>query len=163
MADSIALKLTSNGTEIPGDNPNTSLERANTIEVLSFSQPSRRAFEHATGRATARRYYEPITFTKRIDRASPLLRKALTENALVTAKFMWYRRNPNGDGTTQKFFTLAVADGRISSADARLMNTLDPALAGLPPLEEIQLTFNKISWTFEIGGISHQDDWEAFA
>lgn len=161
MADTISLTLTGPGSDpIEGDHSETTLERENTIEVLSLTQPQRTAFERATGLATGRRFYEPITFTKRIDRASPKLRQALAQNQVVSGSFRWFRPNPVG-GSTQHFFTIEFTNGRIVSVEARLMNTLDPALAGLPPLEEVKLVFNTITWTFEEPGIMFVDTWSA--
>jgi type VI secretion system secreted protein Hcp len=160
MADTISLTLT--GTvqgAIQGDNTQSTLGRENTIEVLSLTQALRGAFERATGRATGHRYYEPITFVKRIDRSSPKLRKALTTNEVVSGTFKWFRPNPDGSGTTEQFFTITFSDGRVVGAEAQLRDTLDPATANLPPLEEIKLVFNTISWEFTNGGIVHQDTW----
>ena len=37
----------------------------------------------------------------------------------------------------------------------------DPAKANAPPTEEVTFVFGKIIWTFEDGGITAEDDWEA--
>lgn len=164
MADTISLDLTGQVQgAIHGDNSQTTMNRANTIEVLSMTHALRSAFDRGTGMATGRRYYEPITFTKRIDRSSPLLRKALTTNEIVSGSFKWFRPNPDGSGSTEQFFTIAFTNGRVVSAEARLPNTLDTDSANLPPIEEIKLVFNTISWKFENGGIEHQDTWTAVA
>ncbi len=159
MANTIALTLTSNGTEIHGDSSQTTMGRANTIEVLSLTQLSRTTFERSTGLATGRRYHEPILFTKIIDRSSPLLRKALISNEVVGGSFEWFRPNPSGTGTVEQFYTMAFAQGRVVSAKTILPNTLDPGSASLPPLEEIGLVFNQITWTFEAGGVEFEDSW----
>lgn len=159
MADTISLKLTGAAQGlILGDNSETTLERANTIEVLSLTQPLRSAFERGTGMATGRRYYEPIKFTKLIDRSSPLLRKALVNNESLTGAFKWFRDN---NGTTQQFFTIDVSDARLVGATTRLPDTLNPASANLLPMEEIEMVFNTITWTFVPGGVTSTDAWEA--
>ena len=161
MAQTIALSLTSNGTDIHGDSSQTTMGRANTIEVLSLTETSRTAFERSTGLATGRRFHEPILFTKIIDRSSPLLRKALTNNEVVSGTFKWFRPSSGGSGSgvTEQFYTIAFAEGRIVSAKSMLPNTLDPASASLPPMEEIGLVFNQITWTFESGSIVFEDSW----
>src|SRR5574343_1366682 len=114
MADNISLTLSANGTNIPGDSTVSSLERANTLEVLSFEQSVSRAFDRATLLATGRRIYAPIRFTKRLDRSTPLLRKAMIQNEGVAGNFRWFRPHPSGDGSTQHFMTLSFTEGRIT-------------------------------------------------
>src|SRR5215211_8174427 len=157
MADTISLTLKGAvQSDIHGDNLTPG--RLNTIEVLSLTHAVRSSFDRATGLSNGRRYYEPITFVKPIDQSSPKLRKALVTNEnIVTGKFEWFRPNPNGNGTTEQFFTMEFSDGRVVSAEARLPNTLEPGNANLPPVEEIKLVFNKIKWTFMDGGIEHED------
>jgi type VI secretion system secreted protein Hcp len=157
MAESISLTISSNGTNIPGDHPLTSLSRANTIEVLSLEQQLSKTFDRATLMATGRRIYAPLRFSKRLDRATPLLRRALTQNEVVAGNFRWYRPNPVGDGTTEQFFTLTFTGGRITKCTLRLPDTLLPDTSGLPPLEDIELTFSSITWTWVGGGIEHTD------
>jgi type VI secretion system secreted protein Hcp len=164
MADTISLTLTGrSGASIPGDNSQSTLERANTIEVLSFSQPARISFARATGQATGRRFYEPIKFTKRIDRSTPRLRQALAQNESVAGTFRWFRPNPAGDGTTQQFFTISFSEARVSGATLLLPDTMDPASATLPPMEEIQMVYSQIAWTFADGGVTFEDSWTATA
>lgn len=161
MADTIALTLTANGSDIDGDSTVTSMGRADTIEVLSFEQTIKTAYERASLRATGRRIYVPLRFTKRIDRSSPLLRQALLQNQEVAGSFRWFRNNASGDGTTEHFFTLAFTGGRITQATLRLPDTLDPASTNLPPLEDIELVFNGVTWTYEPGGVETNDSLDA--
>jgi type VI secretion system secreted protein Hcp len=157
MADSISLTISSNGTNIPGDSTLASLSRANTIEVLSMEQQVSRTFDRSTLRATGRRIYAPVRFTKRLDRSTPLLRKALVNNEVVSGSFRWFRPHPDGDGTTQQFFTLTFADGRITRCTLRLPDTLMPDTTNLPPLEDVELTLGEVTWTWTDGGIEFED------
>lgn len=160
MAERIALKL--HGTvqgDIHGENPIPNLDRANTIEVLSFTQSLKVAFDRATLQATGRRFYEPLEFTKPIDRSTPLLRQALVRNEAVDGEFIWYRLNSNGQG--EKFFSLKFSGGRIASASLRLPDVLSPPTSALPPMETISLVFHHIEWTHLTGSTTSVDDWEA--
>jgi type VI secretion system secreted protein Hcp len=158
MADTIALVITGAAQGlITGDNTQTTLGRENTIEVLSLTNSLRSAFERGTGKATGKRYYEPIRFTKRIDRSTPKLRGALTGNEVVSGKFDWFRSD--SQNITEKFFTIEFTNGRIVSADAQLPNVLDAATASLPPLEVVELVFDTIKWTFINGGVEAEDMW----
>lgn len=157
MADTISLTLSANSTNIPGDSSVSTLERANKLEVLSLEQTVSRAFDRATLQATGRRIYAPIRFTKRLDRSTPLLRKALINNEVVEGNFRWFRPNPTGDGTTQHFMTLSFTQGRITKCVLRLPDTLGADTATLPPLEEIEMTAGTWTWTWVPGSIEFQD------
>ena len=162
MAETISLTITGAAIGlIQGDSTVTSMSRANSIEVLSLTHALRASFERGTGLATGRRFYEPIEFRKRLDKSTPLLRRALVQNDSVSGTFRWFRPNPNGNGTTQHFLTVAFSGGRITSAVMKLPDTLDPGTANLAPYEDVTLVFNSIQWDWLPDSISAQDDWNA--
>jgi type VI secretion system secreted protein Hcp len=111
--------------------------------------------------ATGRRQYEPLLVRKRIDKSSPLIMKALVENAKIDGTFKFFRPSPKGDGTTQQFYTVAIKDGRVASMKQIVPDTIVPASSTEPPLEEVTFVFHTISWTFTDGGVSHEDTWAA--
>jgi type VI secretion system secreted protein Hcp len=162
MAESIALFLhqgqLSTDPLIQGDSTLSSLDRANTIEVLSLSQPLQLSFDRATLLPNGRRFYSPLSFTKRIDKATPLLRQALVTNQVLYAEFRWYRPSPSGDGSTQMFFKLIVELAHLSKAVLQLPDGLNPAAAALPPMESLELIYRKATWQYEDGGIVFIDE-----
>ncbi len=159
MAMTVHLSLKANGADIQGESTILSLGRENTIECLDFVDSVRTAREKSTGMATGDRTYEPIRFTKRIDKSSPLLAKALCNNEVIEGSFKFYRPAPSGDGTTQHFFTVEFSEGRISQVIRRSPNVIDPAHAEAPPTEEVAFVFGRIVWRYEDGGIEHVDHW----
>jgi len=159
MAEAVALQLKANNADIQGENTQTSLNRANTIECLHYEQAVATARETGSGLATGRRQYEPLVITKRVDKASPLLQKALTTNAVIDGKFQFFRPNPTGDGTTEQFYTVEIKLGRIASINEWVDDTFDPALANRPMLEQVSFVFHTISWTYTNGGVTHEDTW----
>jgi len=159
MAMSVHLKLKANDSDIEGDSTITSLERENTIECLSFEDSVRTAREASTGMASGQRTYEPLKITKRIDKSSPLLAKALCDNERCEGEFLFFRPNQEGDGTTEQFFTIKIENAFISSICRVSPDVIDPASANAPPTEEISFVFGKITWTYVDGGIEHIDDW----
>jgi type VI secretion system secreted protein Hcp len=162
MAETISLTLSgARQGNIAGDNTQTSLSRANTIEVLSFTQSLRSAFDRASGRATGRRFYEPIAFTKQIDKSTPLLRSALITNEAVSGTFRWFRPDPSGNGTTQHFLTITFSGARLTTAKLVLPDTLTPDTANLPPMEVVEMVFDTIEWTYLIGNITMNDTWDS--
>lgn len=159
MAETVHLFLTANGADIEGESTQTSLGRRGSIECLYYEQGvSAAGRESSAGLATGRRQYTPLVVRKRIDKASPLLLKALTENQVVEGTFRFFRPSTAGDGTTEQFYTVVIKQGRISGVRQIVPDVLQPATADQAPLEELTLAFGSIEWTYELGGIRHQDN-----
>lgn len=159
MAMTVHLYLTANGTKIDGDSTILSLDRENSIECLSFEDSVRTAREASSGMASGERTYEPIRITKRIDKASPLLAKALCNNEVIEATYKFFRPTPSGDGTTEQHFTVEIQEGRVGSITRVSPDVIDPASANAPPCEEVTFVFGYIRWAYEVDGIEHIDHW----
>ena len=134
--------------------------RENTIECIKFEHMVQTSRESGSGMATGRRIHGPIIITKRIDKSTPLLYKALRSNSKIDGALKFYRPNPGGDGTTQHFYTIEVKDGRISSIKEWVPNSLDPNTSSLPALEEVSITYRTIGWTYEPTGATDIDTWQ---
>ncbi len=159
MAETVHLYLKANGKDIKGESTQTSLGREGSIECVVYDQGVQTAREAATGMVTGRRQYAPLRIVKRIDKASPLLMKALTSNEKIDGVFKFFRPNPAGDGTTEQFYTVEVKEGHIASVKQFVLDTLDPSQCGKAPLEEVTLVFKTIKWTYMNGGVTHEDSW----
>ncbi|MBL8602142.1 MAG: type VI secretion system tube protein Hcp [Myxococcales bacterium] len=161
MAETVHLYLKANGTDINGESSQTSLGRENSIECVYFEQGVVTARESGSGMATGRRQYTPLLIRKRIDKATPLIAKALCENQVIEGTFKFFRPNPTGDGTTEQFYSIQVKQGRLNSQKLFVPDTIVPATSTEPPLEEVSMVFHTISWTYTNGGITHEDTWNA--
>ncbi len=159
MAMNVYLSLKADGTDIEGDSTVSSMDRENTIECTLFDDGVSAAREAGSGMATGRRRYDPIKIRKRIDKATPLIAKALCNNEVIEGIFKFYRPNPAGDGTTEHFFTIDIKGGRVSSIQHVSPDTMDPVETARPAEEEVEFLFSDITWTFEDGGLSHMDSW----
>jgi type VI secretion system secreted protein Hcp len=159
MAESVHLFLKANGTDIKGESTQVSLGREGSIECIYYEQAVVTAREAGSGLATGRRQYQPLLIRKRIDKSSPLLMKALTENQVIEATFKFFRPNPTGDGTTEQFYTVNFKQGRINSVKQMVPDAMVPASSTHPPMEEITFVFHTIGWTFSDGGVTHEDSW----
>jgi type VI secretion system secreted protein Hcp len=160
MAETVHLYLKAAGTDIKGESTQRSLGREESIECVYFEECVKTAREAGSSMATGRRQHEELTFRKRIDKSSPHLLKALTDNQVIEATFKFFRPSPVGDGTTQQFYTIAIKNGRIASYRIISPDVTMPAATGLPPLEEIKISFHTIKWTYTDGGIEHEDTWD---
>lgn len=159
MAETVHLYLKANDQDVKGESTQVSLGRQDSIECLYFESGVVTAREAGTGMATGRRQYAPLLIRKRIDKASPLLMKALVENQKIDATFKFFRPSPKGDGTTQQFYTVEISGGRVASMKQYVSDTIVPASSTEPPLEEVTFVFHTISWTIMDGGITHEDTW----
>ncbi len=160
MSETVHLYLKANSQDIHGESTQHSLSRQDSIECVYFEQEVMTAREAGSGMATGRRQYKPLIIRKRIDKSTPLIAKALVENAKIDAKFKFFRPNPTGDGTTEQFYTVEIKNGRVSHQKQFVPDTIVPATATDPPLEEISFVFHTISWTYTNGGITHEDTWD---
>jgi type VI secretion system secreted protein Hcp len=160
MAETVHLYLKANGSDVQGESTQMSLGRENSIECVYFESTVRTAREAGSGMASGRRSYEPLVIRKRIDKSTPLIYKALVENQVIDGVFKFFRPNPTGDGTTEQFYTIEIKKGRVASFKALVPDCIDPASSSDPPLEEISFVFHTISWTYENGGVSHEDTWD---
>ncbi len=160
MAETVHLYLKANGADVHGESTQKSLSRENSIECVYFEQGVVTARESGSGMATGRRQYTPLLIRKRIDKSSPLIAKALTQNTVIEGKFKFFRPNPNGDGTTEQFYTIEIKRGRVASHKQYVPDTIVPATSTEPPLEEITFVFHTISWTYTNGGVVHEDTWD---
>ena len=135
MAETVHLYLKANGTDIAGESTQTSLGRENSIECVEFQDSVRTAREHGSRAAVGRRVHAPIRIVKRIDKSSPLIAKALCRNERVDAEFKFFRPNPNGDGTTEQFFTVKLENGRVDSIERG-----QQIVAGLAGADSVRVT-----------------------
>ncbi|MBU8900870.1 type VI secretion system tube protein Hcp [Corallococcus sp. H22C18031201] len=160
MAETVHLFLKASGSEIKGESTQKSLGRDGSIECVSYNQEVKTVREAGSGMATGRRQYKPLVIRKRLDKASPLLMKALTENQEIEGTFKFFRPNPLGDGTTEQFYTVSIKQARIDSITQVVPDVFVPTSTQHPPMEEITFVFHTINWTFTNGGVTHEDTWD---
>lgn len=160
-ASPIALELQANGTTIPGD---LQLEKSEgAIECLSFVSSVTATTRQGLGSAAGRRVHEGITIRKPIDRATPLLARALCHNEQIDGTFRFFRPSPYGDGTIEQFFTVEIAEGRVTSITLVSPDGLsNPDTApSAPAFEDVQFSYTQITWRYEPEGIEFEDTWNA--
>jgi type VI secretion system secreted protein Hcp len=159
-AETVHLYLKINGADIKGESTLTSLGRKDSIECVSYEQVVDVAggASAAGGATRGRSIVHPIIIRKRIDKSSPLLLKAVQDGQVAEGLFRFYRPNPTGDGTTQQFYSVVFTNGRIISVRQFVPETINPASADEPPLEEVMIACEKVTYTFVDGGVS-SDVW----
>lgn len=150
---SIYLYIEIDGNVIEGESPVASLGRDKLIPVFSINHDMSRPMDSSTSEPGSRTH-KSFIFTKEIDKTSPLLAKALTQNEPVTkAHFKFYRPSQSGAGTEEHYYTITLESGYIVSM-ITFTDSVDPY-----HYEEISISFSSITWTYETSGATHRDDW----
>jgi type VI secretion system secreted protein Hcp len=141
--------------------------REDTIGVIAITHSVTSPRDPQSGLPTGKRMHKPWTFTKELDKASPVLFNILVTNETITSatfKF-WAQTLKTGTGTASgtevQNYTVKLTNANIASLDFRQPNIRDPALVKYAEYEEIALTYQKIEWTWTDGGLMASDDWEA--
>jgi type VI secretion system secreted protein Hcp len=130
--------------------------REGSLEVIAVSHEIISPRDAASGLATGKRTHKPLVVTLALDKASPLLLQAmLTGERLSEATISFVKGKKKGSAET--YYEIKLTDVLISGYK------FEPNDEG--PEESIaisfQLTYKKITWTWNDGGITASDDWES--
>ena len=140
--------------------------REGRIAVIAVSHEIVSPRDAASGLPTGKRQHKPLVITKELDKASPLLRAALVSNESLTSVTLDFfsAKAPGpaaGAGLEVNDFTISLTNASIASIEMVMPNNKNPDLAKLATYEEIAFTYQKITWTWNDGGITASDDWES--
>lgn len=157
-AFNVYISLTINGNDIDGDSTTQSIggiDISNMIEATSAGY-SVSVPVNSDG-SLGRHSYRPFTITKRVDRSSPLLFKALTVGESVDRLEAKYFRVNSNTGAPEHFLTILLEDGFVTSIIPTSPSTTDSQSATQPVTELVSFMFNRITMIYEDGGIQHTD------
>jgi type VI secretion system secreted protein Hcp len=143
----IRLSLKSNGSEVKSDG------KDGTIDIISYSHGATAPVDADDG-TTGHAAHSPVTITKRLDKASPLIIKALTMSEPIEAEFKFTRPSLGKKGPDELIYTVKLENGRVSS-----VNQSGAGDSDADPTEAVGLSYEKITWTWTDGGVSHTDLW----
>lgn len=106
------------------------------IQVLSLTNGSFRTQNAA---------YQPITFTKPIDKSSPLLSTALDNNEILEAKFTFYRTSQHGQ--LESYYEIKLTDVSLTEVSEIYPDSINNNES--MPYQRIQMKFVSISKSFK--------------
>ncbi len=130
-----------------------------TIGVVAVNHMIDVPRDPSTGLPTGRRQHHPFVITKELDRSSPVLYQVLVTNENLTEfDLMFYQSTASG---STPYYTVKLTNANIASIHFVMPNAHDPGAVHGNPYEEIAFTYQKIQWTWNDGGITAEDDWEA--
>lgn len=138
----------------------TQAGREDSIQVIGFEHEVTSPRDAASGLPTGKRQHGPLTITKEIDKSTPLLMNVMVNNENITS---WELRfwQPSKTGKEVQFYTVELINASISNIRAEMLNNKYPENMQHKEREHVSFCYQKIIWTFEDGGITAEDDWEA--
>ena len=139
--------------------------REDSIMVIAVDHEIVSPRDPASGLPTGKRMHKPFVITKEVDKSSPLIYNALTNNENIpewSIKFFTPQiKATAGAGTEVNHYTISLMNANIASVRLKMLNNKNPDLMKYAEYEEISFTYQKITWTWNDGGITADDDWEA--
>lgn len=132
--------------------------REGSIEVLSFSHGLLVPTDNNTGKITGTRVHAPLVIEKEFDSSSPYLYKAVsTGQTLKSAEIKWYKINDAGQEV--EYFNTKLENVKVVKVNPVMHDIKDPSYEKHNHLEQIELRYEKITWTYKDGNIIHSDSW----
>ncbi|HCL5312588.1 TPA: Hcp family type VI secretion system effector, partial [Salmonella enterica] len=133
-------------------------DREGSIEVVAQEHTLYIPTDNNTGKLTGTRIHTPFVFTKEIDVSSPYLYKAVTTGqTLKSAEFKWYKINDAGQEV--EYFNTTLENVKLVKVAPRMHDIKDSSFEKHNHLEQIELRYEKITWTYKDGNIIHSDSW----
>jgi len=124
----------------------TVVQQANRIEAIEIHHLIRR--DPGNGRMV----HEPFIFTKRVDRSTVNLFRAMDTNETLTAIFRYYRPDPSGTGQILLYYVVTLTDAVIVAIEPIKGDVLDPVLGFMPDRERVRMMYGRIRIEFPPDG-----------
>ncbi len=129
------------------------------IKVLSIQIPATVPRDGASGQASGKRQYEPIKVVKEWGASSPQILQALTSNELLThVVIVIYQTGGNGQPSSSRTYKLASAN---VVGIRRYPSSPSSGQSHTHEVEEVSLTFQKITMEYNNGNNAATDNWDA--
>ena len=139
--------------------------REDSIMVIAVHHEVVSPRDAASGLPTGKRMHKPFRITKELDKSSPLLYNVLVNNENIKKwelKFWTPQLKAVGGGGTEfQHYTVKLTNANVASITFKMANNKHPDLMKYAEYEEVEFTYQKIEWTWNDGGITADDDWEA--
>jgi type VI secretion system secreted protein Hcp len=128
--------------------------REGSIPLFSVSYEVERPLDPASGLPTGKRVHKPITIVKVIDQATPQLLQALVTNEVLTsARIEFWRPVPEA---AAPYFIITLTNALLAGIALAPSGEDDSN-----EYEQVQFTYQKITWSYPETGQSAEDDWSA--
>jgi len=139
--------------------PVTLRGREDSIQVIAVNHNVNSPRDAASGLPSGKRQHKPLTITKEIDMASPLLMNILVNNENITNLVIRFW-TPSLTGKEIQFYTVELKDASIADIHFEMLNNKYPENMQHKEREHVSFCYRRITWTYEDGGITAEDEWE---
>lgn len=134
---------------IEGDSTILSLGRENHIEGLEYHHLM------AIPEELSPVEHQTVIITKRLDKSTPGLLRAMDTNEQLTVQIRFFRPNPDGSGTEQEYYEVLLEQARLVSIEPLKPRTDIADTANLPDTERIRFSYGQITVTWHPTGDSY--------
>jgi type VI secretion system secreted protein Hcp len=130
------------------------------ITVVGFSADAMIPRDPNSGVATGSRIYQPTSFTKYFDSASPLLWSSLATNQVLDEVLCeFFRPDPSGLPKPQLYFTIKWKHVTLVEGKGYTPLVVDPANSFYQYMETWSFTFKAVEWNHTISSTTGSDQW----
>jgi type VI secretion system secreted protein Hcp len=127
-------------------------------EVLAFNHEIVSPRDSASGLATGKRQHMPFRCVIPHGSNTPLLFKALSNNEIIPKVEIQFWR-PTTIGGEVLYMKYELENVSVSSVRPWMPNVKEAAVANFGSQVEVSFVYQKITWTFTNGGVTHTDSW----
>ncbi len=155
-ATAVYIQFTVDGDTLEGDATNSGFVGQGWSSVYSFSVSASTPRDYS-GALAGLSQVNPITVTKAVDKSSPLLFSALTDNQVVDAEIKVIRADPSGSGAEEEVLHYTLTGGSIVG---HRINVND--IPTDPPqfeTETLSLSFGHLEMEWVSTGVVAAWDW----
>ncbi|MFM8454316.1 MAG: type VI secretion system tube protein TssD [Gammaproteobacteria bacterium] len=129
-------------------------------EVFAFNSGKvHKPIDKATGKITGNRQYEPISLTKAVCPATPIIFKAITKSEKLAKVEVHYYRPNEDTGTEEEFFCVTMEDVQVVSQALRVLDTAAQGVTHIPTVEDIEMTAERITQAHKTPHMAHTDEY----
>jgi len=132
--------------------------REGSVEVVALDHGVSIPTDSNTGKLTGTRVHRPINFTKETDASTPYLYKAVTSGqTLKSIEIKWYKIDDAGK--EKEYFNTKLDNVKVVAVNPKMLDIKNPAFEKHNHLEDVELRYEKITWSYKDGNIIHADSW----
>jgi type VI secretion system secreted protein Hcp len=133
--------------------------REGAMVVIGYNHEVVSPLDAGSGLPTGKRQHKPLTITKELDRATPLIAQLLTRNENIPRWRLEFYRS-GGRREEILAYSITLTDASVSAIRQEMLDNSYAENAPLAEREHISFAYRKIEWTWEVDGATAQDDWE---
>ena len=134
--------------------------REGKIMVIAATHGVNSPRDAATGQSSGVRRHSPFVITKELDASSPHLYTALAGNEVLSAwELQFWSASGTTNGAEVMRYTVRLVNATVSDIRFHMPNNKNPELVRYAEYEEVAFTYERIEWTWVLGGLKASDGW----